>query len=82
MSNYIGKCFGPSTRARKLWAQMPHLFIIKICFTIEVNSIPAAGWDTRNPHHKFNSQGPALRILGPRAPEYQTPKSRVPDLRS
>ena len=37
---------------------------MKICFTIEINSIYDAGQDTWNLHHKFNSQGPALRILG------------------
>ena len=43
---------------------MPKLFIIKICFTIEINSSCGAGQDTWNLRHKFNSQGPALRILG------------------
>ena len=37
---------------------------MKICFTIEINSICDAGQDTWNLHHKFNSHGPALRILG------------------
>ena len=43
--------------------QKLQLFIIKICFTIKVNSISGAGLDTRNLCHKFNSQDPALRIL-------------------
>ena len=62
MSRYFGKCFGPSTRAPEILTQMPYL--IKICFTIKVNSICGAGRDTWNLLHKFNSQGPALRILG------------------
>ena len=47
----------------KFSTRMPYLFIIKICVTIKVNSICGAGRDTRNLCHKFNSQGPALRIL-------------------
>ena len=64
MSKYFGKCFGPSTPAPKFSTQMPYFLIIKICFTIKVNSICGAGRDTRNLCHKFSSQGPALRILG------------------
>ena len=47
----------------KFSTQMPWLFIIKICFTIKVNSVCGAGRDIRNLCHKLNSQGPALRIL-------------------
>ena len=43
---------------------MAWLFIIKICFTIKINSVCGVGRDTRNLCHKFNSQGSALRILG------------------
>ena len=43
---------------------MPQLFIIKICFTIKINSVCSVGQDTWNLRHKFNSQGHALRILG------------------
>ena len=43
---------------------MPKLFIIKICFTIKVNSICGTGQDTWNLHHKLSSQDPARRILG------------------
>ena len=70
MSKYFGKCFGPSTRAPKFSNQMPWLFIIKIC---------GAGRETRNLCHKFNSQGPALRILGLRVASLksQGPSSRV-----
>ena len=75
MSKYFGKCFGPSTRTPRFSTQMPTLFIIKIWFTIKVNSICGAGQDTRNLCHKFNSQGPALRILGHRDP---VPGSWVP----
>ena len=64
MSKYFGKSFGPSTRAPKFLTQTPQLFIIKICFAIKINSICGAGRDTWNLHHKYNSQGPALRILG------------------
>ena len=79
MSRYFGKCFGPSTRVPKFWAQMPQLFIIKICITIKVNSICSVGWDARNLCHKFSSQGPALRILGlrVRSPKFQGPSPRV-----
>ena len=38
--------------------------MMKICFTIEINSICGVGQDTWNLRHKFNYQGPALRILG------------------
>ena len=48
----------------KFSTQKPKLFIIKICFTIKVNSICDASQDTRNLCHKFNSQGLALRIQG------------------
>ena len=59
---------------------MPKLFIIKICFTIEINSICGVGQDSWNLRHKFNSQGPALRILGLRVAisNSQGPISRVP----
>ena len=79
MSKYFGKCFGPSTRAPKFLTQMTSFFIIKICFTIKVNSICGAGRDTLNLRHKFNSQGPALRILGLRVAisKFQGPISRV-----
>ena len=78
MSKYFGKCFGPSTRAPKFLTQMPYLFIIKICFTIKVNSICGAGRDTRNLCHKFNPQGPSARILGVR---FASPKSKEPSCR-
>ena len=79
MSKYFGTCFGPSTRELSLSTQMPQLFIIKICFTIKFNSIYGVGRDTRNLCHKFNSQGPYLRILGLRvaSPKSQGPSSRV-----
>ena len=62
---------------------MPQLFIIKICFTIKVNSICGAGQDTRNMCHKFNSQGPALRILDLRVvnSKYQGPSSGIVGIR-
>ena len=58
---------------------MPKLFIIKICFTIKINSICGVGRDTWNLCPKFNSQGPALRILGLRVAisNSQAPISRV-----
>ena len=58
---------------------MPQLFIIKICFAIKVNSICGAGRDTWNLRHKFDSEGPALRILGLRVAisKSQGPISRV-----
>ena len=45
-----------------------------------MNAICGAGQDTWNLHHKFNSQGPALRILGPRVaiPNSNGRVSRVP----
>ena len=63
----------------KFSTQMPYLFIIKIRFTIKVNSICDAGRDTRNLCHKFISQSPALRILGLRVanPKSQGPSSGV-----
>ena len=56
----------------------PCSFIIKIYFT-KFNSICCAGWNTKNLCHKFNSQGPALRILGLRvaSSKSQGPSSRV-----
>ena len=60
--------FCPSARASKFSTQMHQLFIIKICYTIKVNSICGASQDTRSLHHKFNSQGPALRFLGVTVP--------------
>ena len=79
MSKYFGKCFGPFTRASKFLTKMPLLFVIKICFTIKVNSVCGAGRDTKNLCHKFNSQGPALRILGVKVaiPKFQGPIFRV-----
>ena len=60
---------------------MSQLFIIKICFTIKVNTICGAGRDTRNLCHEFISQGPALSILSLRAvshkSHFQGPSSRV-----
>ena len=54
-------------------------FVIKICFTIKINSICGAGQDTCNLRHKFNSQGPALRIMGLRVAisNSQSPSSRA-----
>ena len=77
MLKNFGKCFGPSTS--KFSTQMPKLFIIKICFTIKVNSVCGAGRDSRNLCHKFSSQGPALKILGLRvaSPKFQGPSSGV-----
>ena len=44
-----------------------HSFLLsKLCFIIKVNIICGVGWDTANLCHKFNSQGPVLRILGVR----------------
>ena len=79
MSKYFGKCFSPSFRALKFSTQMLQLFIIKICFTIKVNSICGADLDTRNLCHKFISQGSTFRILGLRvaSPKSQAPSSRV-----
>ena len=72
----------------KFSTQISYLFIIKIRFIIKVNSICGAGRGTRNLCHKFNSQSPALRILGLRVanPKSQWPSSgilgvRVPCLR-
>ena len=75
--------FGPSTRAPKFSTQMPQLFIIKICYTIKVNSVCGASRDTRGLCHKFNSQGPSFRILGVRvaSPNFQGPKSRILNVR-
>ena len=53
-------------QAPKFLNQIPLLFIIKICFTIKVNTICGAGRDTRNLCRKFGSQGLALKILSPR----------------
>ena len=67
MSKYLGNYLGPSTRSPNFSIEMPYLFIIKIKVkvnSIKVNSIFGAGWDTRNPCHNFNTQGPAVRILG------------------
>ena len=57
----------------------PQFFIIKICFTSKVNSVCGVGRDTRNLCHKFNSQGPTLRILGLwiASPKSQGPSSRI-----
>ena len=54
------------------WPRCPSFFIIKICFRIKVKSICDAGRDTCKMHHKFNSQGPALRILGLRVAIYKS----------
>ena len=61
------------------WLKCPSSFFIEICFTIKVNSICGTGQDTWNLHHKFNSQGSALRILGLRVTisKSQGPISRV-----
>ena len=64
MSKYFGKFFGPSTRAPKFLTQLPNFLLSKFASQFKVNSICVAGRDTWNLHHKFNSQGPALRILG------------------
>ena len=48
----------------KFLAEMPKLFIVKICFTIKVNSVCVAGQDTKNLCHKLNSQCPVLKVLG------------------
>ena len=84
MSKYSGKCFGPSTRACKFLTQMHQLFIIKICYTIKVNSSCGVSRNTRSLCHKFSSQGPALRILGLRVaiPKFQEPRSRVLGVRA
>ena len=76
---YFGKCFGLFTGASNFLTEMSQLFIIKICFTIKVNSICGAGRDTWNLCRKFNSQGPTLRILGLRVAisKSQGPISRV-----
>ena len=47
---------------------MPQLFIIKICFTIKVNSVCGAGRDTRILRLRVTSpksKGPSSRFLGP-----------------
>ena len=81
MLQYFGKCFGLSTRAPTFLTKMPQLFVIKICFTIKVNSVCGASRDTRNLCQEFNSQGPALKIRGVRVaiPKFQRPISRVPE---
>ena len=61
---YFGKCFGLFTGASNFLTEMSQLFIIKICFTIKVNSICGTGRDTWNLRHNVNAQGPVLRILG------------------
>ena len=77
MSKYFGKCFDPSSRAPKSLTLMPQLFIIKICFTIKVNSICRAGY--LESASQVKSQGPAVRILCCRVaiPKSQGPISRV-----
>ena len=77
MSKYFGKCFGPSSRAPKSLTLMSQLFIIKICFTIKVNSICRAGY--LESASQVKSQGPIVRILGLRVaiPKSQGPISRV-----
>ena len=77
MSKYFGKCFDPSSRAPKSLTLMPQLFIIKICFTIKVNSICRAGY--LESASQVKSQGPAIRILCCRVaiPKSQGPISRV-----
>ena len=79
MSKYFGKCFSPSTRAPKFSTQMLRFFFSKLCFIIKVSTICGAGRDTRNLCLKFNSQGPALRILGfmITCSKFQGPSSRV-----
>ena len=79
MSKYFGKFFGPSTRAPKFLTQLPNFLLSKFASQFKVNSICVAGRDTWNLHHKFNSQGPALRILGLRVAmsKSQGPISRV-----
>ena len=54
-------------------------FVIKICFTVEINSICRAGQGT----YKFNSQDTALRFLGLRVAisNSQGPISKVPGVR-
>ena len=81
MSKYFGKCFGTSTRAPTILTKMPQLFVTKTCFTIKVNSVCGASRDTRNLRQKFNSQGPALKILDLRVAisKFQGPISRVPE---
>ena len=81
MSKYFGKCFGTSTRAPTILTKMPQLFVIKICFTIKVNLVCGVSRDTMNLRQKFNSHGPALKILGLRVaiPKSQGPISRVPE---
>ena len=79
MSKYFGKFFGPSTRAPKFLTQLPNFLLSKFASQFKVNSICGAGRDTWNLHHKFNSQGPALRILGLRVAisKSHRPSSRV-----
>ena len=83
MSKYFGKFFGPSTRAPKFLTQLPNFLLSKFASQFKVNSICVAGRDTWNLHHKFNSQGPALRILGLRVAisKSHRPISRVLGIR-
>ena len=72
------KYFGPSTRAPKFSTQMPWLFIIKICFTINVNTIFGVGqlsgsWisgsQVPNPRVSvLSSHIPGSRVASPKVP--------------
>ena len=69
----------------KFTTQMPQLFIIKICFTIKVNSICGAGGDTRNQGLRVaspKSQGTSSRVLGVRVPCFRVPESQGPGFQS
>ena len=72
----------------KFLTQLPQLFIIKIYFTIKVNSICGAGRDTWNLCHKLNSQDPVSQghnsqVPGThfQGPGCQGPMSQSPSFR-
>ena len=79
MSKYFAKCFGPSHLLEHLSFRLRCPSFILSKFASQINSICGAGQDIRNLCHKFNSQGPALRVLGLRvaSPKSQGSSSRV-----
>ena len=80
MSN-IKNYFGPSARAPKFSTHIPQLYVIKICFSIKVNTICDGGQLLVSGYqesicHKFNSHSPGLGGSGSQGLGFQVPMSQ------